>query len=142
MDATPNVEPLRQERVVGPRPTSRPMQQSAASVRHEIYSTLDDLHARVEELQKYIHSRFGSIDDPIHIREKIVERPMRACGIALVAGVVCGVMRAHRLPLIVARNALTLSSDIARGVSATFGSRIASDLVSRAMSSGWRASAE
>jgi hypothetical protein len=134
MDATPNVEPLKPELS---RRGARITQPSAAAVRQEIYSTLHDLHARVEALHQYVESRFGSIEDPMHIRERIQARPIRACTVALVVGAACGALRAHRLPLVVVGNAISLSQGVVRAAIATFGSKVASDLVGRAISSRW-----
>lgn len=142
MDATPNVESLRPERGATPLPASRVEYQSAAAVRQEIYATLAELHSRVEELQGYVHSRFGSIDDPLHVRERIAAQPIRACGLALVAGVVCGVLRVHKLPWNFARRVLYISGGVVRGAGATLGSKLASDLVGQAIGSRWRASSE
>jgi hypothetical protein len=141
MDATPDVEPLKPWRA-RQQPKAGAKQQSVEAVRHEIYSTLDDLRARVEELQEYVHFRFGSIGDPLHVRERIQEQPIRVCGIALATGIACGVLRVHRLPLLVVRNVFALSSGIVRGASATVGSKIASDLVSLVMGSHWQSGAE
>lgn len=113
--------------------------ESPEAVRKRIYATLEDLRARVHELQEYVHTRYGSIDNPLHVREKVLARPIRACAIAVAAGVVCGALRAHYAPLALARKMLTLSGGVARGVTVTFGSQLASGLMSRVMNSGWRA---
>jgi hypothetical protein len=133
MDATPNVAPARQGQGKRPLPAQSLENRSAAAVRQQIYSTLDDLHRRVAELQGYIDFRFGTIKDPLHVRERVAAQPIRACGIALVAGVVCGMLRAHRLPRVFARQALLVSGGVVRGAGATLGSTLVSDLLIRAL---------
>jgi ElaB/YqjD/DUF883 family membrane-anchored ribosome-binding protein len=116
--------------------------ESPEVVRKRIYATLEDLRARVHELQDYVHTRYGSIDNPLHIREKVLAHPIRACAIAVAAGVVCGALRAHYAPLTLARKMLAVSSGVARGATVTFGSQLASGLMSRVMNSAWRAGGE
>lgn len=144
MDASPDVapqEPARQpdrhRQWAGPSMTPRDQLQRAAGaevrsaeeIRRQLYLTLDDLHARVAELQSYVQTRFGSIADPFHIREKVEAHPAKACGVALVAGLVCGALRVHTVPRGALRRALRVSGGVVRGASSTFGSQVASSLV-------------
>lgn len=106
---------------------------SSEQVRSQIHATAEDLAGRISDLEDYIHRRFGSVDNPFHLKDIANSRPLLTCGVALFAGLVCGRLGAHRTPLAWASATSGFSADLARGLGRAARKQAVSALIERGM---------
>jgi hypothetical protein len=109
---------------------------SAEAIREEISLTSQALHDRLDELRGRLYSRFGSFSNPLHVRERIQARPLAACGVALLVGVVLGARRGFSGPVVAFRGVGRASSRVVRGVGQTVGAQVTSAVLSRFLGGG------
>ena len=104
---------------------------SAEEIREDISVTSQALHDRIDELRGRLRHRFGSFSDPLHIRERVQQRPLAWCGVALVVGLALGARRGFRGPVVALRGVGRASSGVVRGVSHTVGTQLTASLLNR-----------
>jgi len=79
-----------------------------------------------------VHDRFGSLDNPFHVRERIADRPFFACGLALAAGVLLGATRATRaVPEMAGQGMRHTVGLLFNGLGRTLGAEVAATLLRR-----------
>jgi ElaB/YqjD/DUF883 family membrane-anchored ribosome-binding protein len=117
MDATHDVGP---ESPHTPLPASEEEGKTAESLREEIEATSRILHDHVDELKERVQHRIDSLRNPLGLHDRLVERPLAACGVAFLAGMAVGVLRGNRG-----------LHGAARRVGSSLGSSFASQLASR-----------
>jgi hypothetical protein len=104
---------------------------SAEYVRDQIHHTLDTLRSHIQQLHDYSQSRLGGLNNPLHLRDTITQRPYAACTMALGLGMLCGALRLHRAPIKLASRTASLSGRVAVGFGGALGSHLLNQLVHR-----------
>jgi hypothetical protein len=86
--------------VAGNKPSTIPgvVLETAERLRGEIEATSKALHDHVEELRQHLHYRAESVRNPFGIRESVTQRPLVACSVAFVAGLVLSGVRSRPVP--------------------------------------------
>jgi hypothetical protein len=123
MDATHNVVP---EQPPAPLPASEEVVKTAESLREEIEATSRLLHDHVDELKERVQHRIDSLRNPLGLHDRLVERPLAACGVAFLAGITVGVLRGNRGLHGAARR-------VGSSVGSSFASQLASRLLERVL---------
>jgi hypothetical protein len=109
---------------------------SSEQIREEISITSQALHDRIHELRSRVEQRVGSLQNPLHIRERVQARPFVACGIATVVGFLVGARRGYHAPLAALRGVGRASGGIMRGMGHTVGAQVTSTILSRLLAGG------
>jgi len=105
---------------------------TAERLREEIQTTSKVLHQHVEDLREHLKGRLKEYRDPLGVHEWIDKRPLTGCGLALLAGIGCGVFRSvPSSTRLISKEALGLSTGVLRGVGLTCGNTIGAMIASR-----------
>lgn len=68
-------------------------EKTAAALRDEVERTSAVLHEHVDELRERMQTRVESLRNPFGVHDFIESKPLAACGIALFAGALLGLMK-------------------------------------------------
>lgn len=106
---------------------------SAEELRDNIRETTQALRGHVSQLQGYVHERFGSLGNPLHVRERVANRPLLACAVALGIGVLLGASRRgpRAVPRLAAQGVRRASGVAFAGIGKTLGAEVVSALFRR-----------
>ena len=127
MDATHDVAP----RPSAPEAADYPP--TAADLRRNIHDTTQALRGHVSQLQGYVHTRLGSLENPLHVRERVAARPFLCCAVALSVGVLLGTSRRapRPVPRLVVQGVRRASGVAFAGIGKTVGAQLVSALFRR-----------
>jgi hypothetical protein len=102
-------------------------QQRIENLREDILHTRESIVQNIDRLQDAVQAEVSALGDPFHIRERIQQRPLLACAVAIGLGVLVSQARTRAIParivVGVGRGAKVLTRDllVSRGVQALQG---------------------